>query len=202
MPPLGGGMEIIMIENNVKESFFKRHKIAFIIILSLIPLILITCFVAFRLIYLLTTGKIEDTNGPDDYSVVTITEEEIKNAVRSDYRSFVSGQSSDGEHSDVEDRALEDVDYDSTGYVANSLNGILIANATKTDKDKVSLEITSEVYAGNAQIFVFIDDELYGVIEINKTRRVVLTDVAGKTVYVKVACEDAQISIDVERKIG
>lgn len=191
-----------MNEMKPKESFFKRHKVACIIILALIPVICITGFVTFRLIYLLTSGTIEDTNGPDDYSVVNITEEEIKNAVHSDYNAFVSGQSSDGEHSDIDDMSLENVDYDTTGYVANSLNGILIANVTKTDKNKLTLEITTEVYAGNAQVFIFIDDELYSEVEINKTRRVVLTDVAGKTVYVKAACEDARISIDVERKIG
>lgn len=191
-----------MTEMKTEKSFFKKHMVALIIILAVTPIICIFGFVGFRMVYLLNSGTIEDTNGPDDYSVVTITEEEIKNAVHSDYSAFVSGQSSDGEHSDIDDMSLENVDYDTTGYVANSLNGILIANVTKTDKNKLTLEITTEVYAGNAQVFIFIDDELYSEVEINKTRRVVLTDVAGKTVYVKAACEDARISIDVERKIG
>ena len=49
--------------------------------------------------------------------------------------------------------------------------------------------ITSTVEAGNAEIYVFIDDKLHSKVNINETVELILEGISDKTVYVKVACE-------------
>ena len=186
------------------KSFIKKHEVVLMIIPAALFVIAVTVFVCYRLMYSLMVAndkKIEDTNGANDYSVVMITDEEIATNIFGDYTAFAFGSSNDGSQSDIEDYRLEDVDYDETVFTARSLSGIYIANVTKTDFDCVSYKITSTVESGNAEIFVFVDDILCREIDINDTTEFLLTDVSGKTVYVKAACEDARISINVEREI-
>lgn len=65
----------------------------------------------------------------------------------------------------------------------------------------MSLRITSTVESGNAEIYVFVDNTLHSKVNINETVELFLEDILDKTVYVKVACESAKISIEVEREI-
>ncbi|MBQ3526996.1 MAG: hypothetical protein IJA52_00360 [Clostridia bacterium] len=202
-----------MQKNQAKESnnditsanskgFTKKH----IIILVAIPLSLwaigVTVFACYRIVDIFMEDmdkKIEDTNGPDDFSVVTITDEEIAKTDYSNYSSFLFGSSTDGAPSGVSDKGFRDVDYDKTRYTSNSLSGIYVANVTKTDSDTMSLKITSTVESGNAEIYVFVDDKLHSEVNINETVELSVEGISGKTVYVKVACESANMSIQVER---
>lgn len=190
-----------MNNQNHKENkfklFLKNHKIALIVWASVITLVaLISVAIGYRI----SSSFIADKNGDKDFSVVTITDEEIRSS-GSNYDAFGATQFREGERSDVNDFLIEDVDYDKTTYKALSVSGILIANATKTDADSLTLKITSTVVSGNAEIFVFIDSELYSEVSINDTVELSLSGIAGKTVYVKAACESAEMSINVERNI-
>lgn len=195
--------EIIMNNEIKKENkfkkFLKKHKVALIVWGSVLTGIVL--FFGFPM-YNMVSAIIFDKNGPEDFSVVTFTEEDIKNAVESDYGAIGNGQFNDGEHSDVEDFWLEDVDYDMTRYTSFSMNGILIVNATKTQSDNMTLTVTSTVESGNTQLFVFIDDTLYSEVDINSRETLSLSGISGKTVYVKAACENANMTIQVERNIG
>ena len=198
--------EIIMNNEVKKENkfkkFLKRHKVALIVSGVVITALFPILFVSFRFIHIYNTGFIDDINGPDDFSVATITDEEIQNTVRGSYTSFVSGKNTDGKQSDIKDKWLEDIDYDQTSYQSQSISGIYIANATKTNSDNMKLTITSTVESGNTEIFVFIDDELYSEVNINSRETLSLSGISGKTVYVKAACENANMTIQVERNIG
>lgn len=190
-------------ESNGKR-FFKKYKIAFIITPIALWTLFVTVFAVSRILSGLigvSSERIKDKNGPDDFSVVVITDEEIEKAVCSNHTPFAFGESTEGETSEITDKLLKDVDYDKTRFSAQSVSGIYIANATKTKSDAVELKISSTVESGNAEIFVFIDDELYSEIKINNTVELYLSGISGKTVYVKAACEDAKLSIEVERNI-
>lgn len=184
-------------ENKFKK-FLKKHKVALIVWASVLTGIVLVFGLP---MYNMLSAIIFDKNGPEDFSVVTFTEEDIKNAVESDYGAIGNGQFNDGEHSDIDNIWLEDVDYDMTRYTSFSMNGILIVNATKTQSDNMTLTVTSTVNSGNTQIFVFIDDELYSEVDINSRETLSLSGISGKTVYVKAACESANMTIQVERQI-
>ena len=177
--------EIIMNNEVKKENkfkkFLKRHKVALIVSGVVITALFPILFVSFRFIHIYNTGFIDDINGPDDFSVATITDEEIQNTVRGSYTSFVSGKNTDGKQSDIKDKWLEDIDYDQTSYQSQSISGIYIANATKTNSDNMKLTITSTVESGNTEIFVFIDDELYSEVNINSRETLSLSGISGKT---------------------
>lgn len=184
-------------ENKFKR-FIKKHKVALIVWASVLILV---GLIGGRFVYLMTSSIIPDKNGTKDFSVVTFSNEDIKNAVESNYGGFGNGQFYDGNSTDISG-SLSDVDYDMTRYTSLSMNGILIANATKTQSENMSLIITSTVESGNTQIFVFIDDELYKEVGINGTEELSLNGISEKTVYVKAACESAKMSIEVKRTIN
>lgn len=178
--------------------FLKNHKAALIVAASVFTfVILVTIGIGYRI----SSMFIADKNGDDDFSVVTFSTEDIKNS-DGDYNAFGASQFQDGERSGVDDFMIEDADYDHTKYKALSVSGILIANATKTDADDLTLKITSTVVSGNTEIFVFVDDELFSEVSINDTVELSLRGISGKTVCVKAACESADMSIEVERTIG
>lgn len=190
--------ETVKDKNAIKKPK-KGLKIALIIISAVLTMAIITGIFIFLMINSIFGGIIKDTNGPDDYSLATITEEEIAKATGSDYSSIITSQSNEGERSNVDDFAVEDVDYDHTSYAAFSFNGIMIAHATNTEDFKLVLNIISTVSSGNCRIYVYVEDKLYQEVEINKDVFVTINDVANKNVYVKVAGEDAKMSIDVYR---
>ncbi len=187
------------------KLFVKRHKIALIIVPHIIFAIVVTVFACYRIIYsfMISNEKtIEDSNGPDDFSVVSITDEEIANALYSKNTAFAFGLEVEGSSSDIADKSLKGVDYDKTRYSAHSISGIFIANATKTDDDSMKLCITNTVESGNMEVFVFIDNKLYREVNINEKTEMLLEGISGKTVYVKVACESAKMTVEVQREIG
>ncbi len=174
-------------------------KIALIIISAVLTVTIIIGVLVFHFINTVRNSVIKDKNGNWSYSLVTITDYDIARATDDDYFSMLSGSKHSGEHSNFDDKSLEDVDYDYTRYSAFSHNGIKIVNATKTDDFKLVLCISSTVTSGNCEIFVYVEDELYQEIAINERVFVTINDVAGKNVYVKVAGESAAVVVEVSR---
>lgn len=184
------------------KAFFKKHKVAIIVSGVAIYLILVFGFVGFRILYAYKTDIIKDTNGQSDYTLNTITVQEIADAKFNNYTSFFSGSSSEGEDSEINDIRLEEADYDTTVFKAKSLNGVLIANAVKTDSPKVNFKITSTLKSGNLAISVYVVDSFYCDVAVNSTEEISVENISGKTVYVKVAGEQADMSIEVLRTTG
>ncbi len=191
-------MDSQIVKENKVKSFFQKHKVALIVCAAVI---VVVGFIGGRLVHLITSSTIPDKNGPDDFSVVTFTAEDIKNAVDSNYGGFGNGQFRSGNSSDITEFSLKDVDYDMTKYTSISMSGILIVNATKTESDNMSLKITNTIESGNMQIFVFVDDELHSEVKVNGTEELSLSGISGKTVYVKAVCESAEMSVEVNREI-
>lgn len=191
-----------IIDDNNKPSgfitFAKKYKFLLITIVILVGL---GC-VCLRVFYIQQTSIIEDTNGADDFSLNTITAEMIEKTKYSDYTSFVSSSGYDGKPSAIKDKRFESADYDQTRQSAESFNGIMIANATKTSMSNVSLEITSTVESGNLAISVYVENDFYCDVNINSTEKVMLDNISGKMIYVKVAGENAKMSVSVTRKTG
>jgi hypothetical protein len=198
--------EVIQEDQDKKASSITKKQIVIIIAAPIIFwMIGVTVFAGHRIIGAIKgnlDGKIEDTNGPDDFSVVTITEEELAKTDYSSYSAFFIGFSTEGSQSEVVDKNFIDVDFDKTAYSSSSLSGIYVANVTKTKSNSMSLRITSAVESGNAEIYVFVDNILYERVNINETSEIFLESISDKMIYVKVAGESAKISIDVERKIN
>ena len=186
-------------DNNYANNYKKRTMLIFVISVSVFTIVVLSFLIS--LIFRAKNSIIEDTNGISDFSLNTITENEIKETKFSNFSSFLSGHSDEGKHSDVDDFRLDEADYDYTYNSAKSFSGIMIANVTKTDKENLTLEIKSAVESGNFSVYVYIEDELYCDVNINSTETVNMSGISNKTVYVKVAGEDAKMKIDVTRII-
>lgn len=192
------------VTNTKSKAFFLKYKNILIAIPFVLWALGVTVFVGYRILDNFKANadkKIEDTNGPDDFSIISIKDEEIADTNYSNSSAFLVSSFTEGSRSDVSDKRIEEVDYDKTRYTSGSLSGIYVANVTKTNSNSMSLRITSTVESGNAEIYVFIGNTLHSKVNINETVELFLEDISNKTVYVKAACESAKISIEVEREI-
>jgi hypothetical protein len=59
--------------------------------------------------------------------------------------------------------------------------------------------VSSQLEEGNLEIIIVVDGEYYAHVPINQTSSVALSDIAGKTVLVKMAAESAKVSVVVKR---
>ena len=82
---------------------------------------------------------------------------------------------------------------------ALSISGILTRQATNVDAEELTLEIDSILQSGNLEIFIIVDGEVAQKAEVNKTKIITLTDIAGKDVVVKIGAERACVQIGVKR---
>ena len=143
--------------------------------------------------------KIEDTNGENDYSLNTITREQLINSTESSIMFY--GELKEGNQSLItDDTMLEDVDYDTVYFESGRFNGVTIVQATKTDKDSIKFDINATLEKGNAEIAIIVDNEYYCNVEINKQSEIVLENINNKTILLKVAGESADIRIEVQRQ--
>lgn len=143
--------------------------------------------------------KIEDTNGPEDTSLALITQEELiaDNLGMSAYMSVSSGH---GEPTQVTGK-FADVDYESRSCSWKKISGGVTIHSSKIENGTLILDITSELTAGNAEIIILVDGQYHSHVPVGGKQTVVLDDVAGKTVLVRIGCEAAQLELTVERRI-
>ena len=143
--------------------------------------------------------KIEDTNGEADYTLNTITREQLINSTESSIMFY--GELKEGKQSLITDDAmLEDVDYDTVNFDSGRFNGVTIVQATKTEKDSIKFNINTTLEKGNAELAIIIDNEYYCNVEINKQSEIVLEDISNKTILLKAAGESADIRVEVQRQ--
>ena len=74
-----------------------------------------------------------------------------------------------------------------------------ILQATKIFVNTLTLNINSFVESGNAEIIILIDGEYYCSVDVNQSRSIILQDISNKEVIVKLAGEDAKITMNVSR---
>ena len=134
---------------------------------------------------LTSCSHIEDTNGPDDYSVVTITDEKIISGV---YSTMCVG---------VFETEIEVSDELTGSYKVSKLSGITEINTYRSRKDLITFNIEFTCESGNAMIVIISNDEIIKKIEANQnvTFEVTNTDHQYKILLVG---ESAKASINYE----
>ena len=84
---------------------------------------------------------------------------------------------------------------------AKKFSGIDTLQATQTDSNSMTLTVESTLNSGNMEIIIVIDGEYYQHIPTGSKQTIVLEDIAGKLVLVKMAAESADVRVVVERVI-
>lgn len=184
------------------QMFSKNKKIWKALLVFVIPLIVAVIFVSVKISSGVKNHKemtIADTNGAEDFSLNTLTQEDILKEAN-DYTMWKVGSSREGESSGIDDYRLEKVDRDKVHQYADSFSGVTVVHATKCNADTLTLHIESKVESGNFLVFVLVDGVLYEEIAPNTNKEISLADVNGKTVTVKIAGESADFDITVSRK--
>jgi len=141
--------------------------------------------------------SIEDTNGAYDNSLVTIGLDEIISSP-DNYSALSSYTSYDGPSTNIVG-TMKDYDYQECAFSCQKISGIMTLHATKTNKNKLSLDFFSQLESGNMEIVVIVDGEYYDSIPINQNSSIVLSDIANKTVVIRIGAESAKMKITVKR---
>lgn len=129
---------------------------------------------------------IPDTNGDEDTSVTTYTLEQIVSAPNKS-RSYMSGSGSSG---------------DESVFHAKKVSGIKTMQTTKSETDTLILNVDAVLNSGNMEVVIVIDGAYYAHVPLNTPQKIVLEDVAGKTVAVRFAAESADMSLTVVRQFA
>ena len=143
---------------------------------------------------------IADTNGPDDYSLCQLTMDDILADRHSAYGS-AAWYKKIGRATDVSGK-LQDYDYTKCTYRAKKFSGVMAVHATKTNADTLTLQIQTKVTSGNLEVVILVDGQYYAKVPINSNQTIILENISGKLVVVKMAGESAALDITVERKGG
>lgn len=180
-----------------EETYKKVNKIGWIAggILAFIGIISAVIILA------INSGPehIEDNNGIEDTSLAVITIDEFV-STNDHYTALLSGFSEKGDQTDVFG-TLDEVDYSRCSWSSKKISGIRTLQATQTDANSMTLTIESTLNSGNMEIIIVIDGEYYQHVTINSKQTIVLEDIAGKLVLVKMAAESAEMRTVVERVI-
>ena len=141
-------------------------------------------------------SHIEDINGSDNHLAI-ITMEEI-NATRNAGIATMGGDGGHGNKSMVDgDYAI--YDYDSYDLKYKKVSGIFTLQATKIERDTLTISADSILTAGNAEILVFVDNQYHAHIPTGQGQQIVLENISGKTVVVKLAAESAALELSISR---
>lgn len=149
--------------------------------------------------WLTPSMDMEDTNGPENTSLSTLQMEDIL-TVDNHYSASWSSYSKSGSATGVTGK-LEDCDYQECHFSCRKLNGVMTLQATKTMSDCMILECSSTLEEGNMEILVLVDGEVYSSIPVGQDYSIELSGISGKLIFVKVAAENAKMSISVCRTI-
>lgn len=168
-----------------------------IIVIVVVALFVISAFVL-RLILKMQSEKIPDTNG-ESKEICTMDDEFIESYF--DYYSLIK-------HSVKRDTSVKSGikgDYEETdcGYLKESfgsLSGIYICNSYLASSDSVKYMVNSAVNSGNLRIVVTNGNNqiLYDV-PIDTTHQFEIETTVGKTYYLKLIGESANVEVTVFR---
>ena len=179
---------------NTKNSKSKMK----LVLLITIPTIIILTFVIGLIITLSSSSDFVDTNGPENFSLVELTKEDI---IKSDknYRASMGSKQRSGGKTYVVGTKFREYDRDHITVSYGKLHGVKIHQDTKILGNTLKININSSIEQGNAEIIVMIDGEYYCSVIANQNQSITLQDISGKEVIVKLAGEDAKIKVDIVR---
>ena len=142
---------------------------------------------------------IADTNGSENICLTTITTEEILRSAN-DYSAFGYSESRKGERTGVVGKQKA-FDFDCVAFQCKKISGVKTLQVTKATSDTMTLEINSQLFAGNLEIIITVDDQLYKSVEVNDVSAIELSGVEGKIVVVKIGAESAEFNISIARSV-
>ena len=183
--------------NERLDSKKGKNKLKLALLIT-IPTVLFLSLAIGLIIMFLSPSNFVDTNGPDNFALTEITRDDILSK-DNNYRSSMVSEKHSGRHTNIIGTRLRDVDYDYISRSFGKIHGVIILQATKISGNTLTLNISSSVEAGNAEIVIIIDGEYYCSVDVNESQTVTLQDVSNKEVIVKLAAEGAKMKIDVTR---
>lgn len=148
--------------------------------------VVLTAIVFVTMISSLSKGMqhIPDTNGVENTNVTTYTQEQLVSAPDRS-RSYLSGSNNVG------DRSV---------FHAKKVSGINTMQTTKMETDTLILNVDAVLNSGNMEVVIVVDGAYYAHVPLNTPQKIVLENVAGKTVAVRFAAESADMSLTVVRE--
>ena len=167
-------------------------------VIILIALAGFTILISMLRLALRPTVDIEDTNGDINTNVVSIQVDDVLNT-KNKYSAFSINTKRTGNQTNAS-QDFSDYDFDECSYQCKKMNGILTLQVTKSNQDKLSLHIDSELTKGNLEIFILVDGVLFDRIPANTPTSLTIDGVAAKTVIVRLAAESAAFSVAVNRE--
>lgn len=153
--------------------------------------------VAFLLVLFSSPSAIEDMNGPNNINLAVIDMNEILSDV-DEYSSILSWSTQKGLKTNIDGR-LSEYNYEECTFSCKKLSGVKTLQATRMMHDTLTLAVSSQLDAGNLEIVIIVDGEYHSHVPVNQNASVVLTDISGKTVVVKLAAESAELNVSVKR---
>ena len=163
-----------------------------------IPVVVIVAILIAVIISLTSESDFIDTNGPENFALTEITQDDILSK-DNNCRSSVREASHSGRHTNIIGTRLRDCDYDYISKSFGKIHGVMILQATKISENTLTLNINSSVESGNAEIVIVVDGEYYCSVDVNQHQSITLQNVSNKEVIVKLAGEEAKMKIDVTR---
>lgn len=163
-----------------------------------IPVAVIVAILIAVVISLTSGSDFVDTNGPENFALTEITRDDILSK-DNNYRSSVGSASHSGRHTNIIGTRLRDCDYDYISKSFGKIHGVVILQATKISGNTLTLNISSSIESGNAEIVIIVDGEYYCSVDVNQDQSITLENVSNKEVIVKLAGEEAKMKIDVTR---
>ena len=182
----------------------KKSNKWYILLVFIIPLAFAFIFASIKIAEAFSLHKnqiIVDENGANDFSLNTLTKEDIINKI-DDCTKLAFGKGGDGKRTNITEKQLLESDYDKVNMYAKQFSGVEVVQATKCSSSIVHLDITSTVEEGNFVIIIQIDGAIYEEIEANSTKTVKLEDINEKTILVKIAGESASYNITINRSFS
>lgn len=170
-----------------------------IIICSIIVVVLFSVVAVPKFIKIFKfESEIPDVNGPDDYSLATLSEDDVLG----DYGSkmWITGTSEKGNETNVSG-IYKEIDRDEISSYAKIFDGVYTAQATKTSSNDLIFSFSSNVKSGNFAIYILVDGEIYRQADINCKTKVKLLNINDKLVLVKIVGEAAEYEFSVIRSI-
>lgn len=166
------------------------------IVICCVATVVISIVVLF-IILLSPSMDIEDVNGNEKTNLAVIEADEIISG-SDHFSAFSSYTSQSGSRTNVTGN-LKNYDYQECAFKCQKISGIMTLQVTKTTCEQLTLEISSELEEGNMEIVIIIDGEYYAYVPVNQNSTIKLSDIAGKTVIVRMAAESAKLSVSVKR---
>ncbi len=149
-------------------------------------------------ICLIPKVEFADTNGPDNFTLNTITREDILKS-RNSSSAFKSSKKYLGSGTKIRSGIYQEYDYTNVTCSYGKIDGVCVLQATKITGNTLTLNINSVVESGNAEIVILVNGEYYCSVDVNQNQSITLQGVADKIVLVKLAAESAKIKVDVSR---